>query len=213
MTRSQQAIKRLLDILFASLVVIVFWPLFLIVFIVVKLDSPGPVVFRQERLGKDGKPFTCYKFRTMVDDAPHVRKPDGSAYTGEDDPRITRVGRFLRKSSLDELPQFINVLKGEMSVVGPRPEQVDQVRYYTERQKRRLLVKPGMTSLASIRGRNELPWEERLDLDADYADNYSLGLDVHIFLSTLPLLLSARGAFGPQNVARSETTPTDTPDQ
>ncbi len=207
MTRAQQFTKRVLDFVFALLVLIIFWPVFLILYVIVKLDSPGPAIFRQERLGKDGKPFTCYKFRTMVDKAPHMRKADGSAYTGEDDPRITRVGRFLRKSSLDELPQFINVLKGDMSMVGPRPEQVDQVQYYSERHKKRLLVKPGMTSWASIRGRNELPWEKRLDLDAEYVESYSLGLDIRIFLLTLPMIISTRGAFGPQDEVGKDPTP------
>jgi lipopolysaccharide/colanic/teichoic acid biosynthesis glycosyltransferase len=105
----------------------------------------------------------------------------------------------MRKTSLDELPQFINILKGEMSVVGPRPEQVDQMRYYSERQKKRLLVKPGLTSWATIHGRNTLPWEERLDLDAEYIESYSLWMDLRIFLLTLPMLLSTRGAFGPQD--------------
>jgi lipopolysaccharide/colanic/teichoic acid biosynthesis glycosyltransferase len=212
MTRTQQVVKRALDLMFVVLVLIILWPIFLILYIVVRLDSPGPGIFRQKRLGKDGKPFTCYKFRTMIDHAPHLRKEDGSAYTGEDDPRITKVGRFLRKLSLDELPQFFNVLKGEMSMVGPRPEQVDQVRFYTDRQKKRLMVKPGMTSLASIRGRNTLPWEQRLDLDAEYVENYSLGLDVRIFLLTLPLLLSSRGVFGPQDQDQSESMSSEKPD-
>jgi lipopolysaccharide/colanic/teichoic acid biosynthesis glycosyltransferase len=207
MTRAQQLTKRVLDFVFALLVLIIFWPVFLILYVIVKVDSPGPAIFRQERLGKDSKPFTCYKFRTMVDNAPHMRKPDGSAYTGADDPRITRVGRFLRKSSMDEPPQFFNVLNGDMSMVGPRPEQVDQVRYYTERHKKRLLVKPGMTSWASIRGRNELAWEQRLDIDAEYVENYSLGLDVRIFLLTLPMLISTRGAFGPQDEAGADPSP------
>lgn len=212
MTRGQRGIKRVLDFIFAMLALLVLWPLFLLLYIIVKLDSRGPGIFRQERLGKDGVPFTCYKFRTMVEDAPHVRKEDGSAYTGADDPRITRVGRFLRKTSLDELPQLFNVLKGDMSMVGPRPEQVDQVRYYTERQKKRLLVRPGMTSLASIRGRNALPWEKRLDLDAEYVEDYSLGLDVRIFVLTVPLLLSTRGAYGPQESRRADSMRTDLPD-
>lgn len=212
MMRMQQIIKRILDFFFALLVVILFWPVFFVLYIIVRLDSPGPGFFRQQRLGKDGKPFTCYKFRTMMQDAPHLRKENGSAYTGADDPRITRVGRFLRKTSLDELPQFFNILKGDMSLIGPRPEQVDQIRYYTERQKKRLLVKPGMTSLASVRGRNTLPWEKRLDLDAEYVESYSLGLDVRIFLLTVPMLLSTRGAYGPQESNRGESMRTDTPE-
>ncbi len=209
MTRTQEAIKRFLDIAFSVLVIALLWPLFLLLYIIVRLDSPGPGIFRQSRLGRGGNPFTCYKFRTMVADAPHLRKPDGSAYTGEDDPRFTRVGRFLRKTSLDELPQFFNVLKGDMSVVGPRPEQVDQVRYYSERQRKRLQVKPGMTSWATIHGRNTLPWEKRLDLDADYVENYSLGLDVRIFLLTVPMLLSTRGAFGPQEETQPDSKASD----
>lgn len=205
MTYSQQAIKRVLDFLFSLLVIAILWPLFLLLYLVVRIDSPGPGIFRQARLGKGRQPFTCYKFRTMVADAPQLRKPDGSAYTGEDDPRLTRAGRFLRKTSLDELPQFFNVLIGDMSVVGPRPEQLDQIRYYSERQKKRLLVKPGMTSLAAIRGRNTLPWEERLDLDAEYVERYSLGLDVRIFLQTLPMLLSTRGVFGSQEEDQAES--------
>ena len=210
MTGVQQAIKRFLDIVFSALVIVVLWPVFLLLYIVVRIDSQGPGIFRQSRLGRGGKPFTCYKFRTMVADAPHIRKPDGSAYTGADDPRITRVGHFLRKTSLDELPQFFNVLKGDMSIVGPRPEQVDQVRYYSERQKKRLLVKPGMTSWATIHGRNTLPWEKRLELDADYVENYSLALDARIFLLTIPMLLSTRGAFGPQEEIQPDpVTPDD----
>jgi lipopolysaccharide/colanic/teichoic acid biosynthesis glycosyltransferase len=199
MTPIEKVVKRVLDFLFSLLVIAILWPLLLLLYVIVRLDSPGPGIFRQPRLGQGGKPFTCYKFRTMIPDAPHLRKEDGSAYTGEDDPRVTGVGRFLRKTSLDELPQFFNVLKGDMSVVGPRPEQVDQIRFYTVRQKKRLQVKPGMTSLASIRGRNALPWEQRLDLDAEYVENYSLALDVRIFFLTLPVLLSTRGVFGPQD--------------
>ena len=205
MTRAQQGFKRLLDLMFSILVIVVTWPLFLLLYAAVRIDSPGPGIFHQDRLGKGGKPFTCYKFRTMVVNAPHLRKPDGSAYTGDDDPRFTRIGRFLRRTSLDELPQFFNILKGDMSMIGPRPEQVDQIRYYTERQKKRLLVKPGMTSWATIHGRNALPWEKRLDLDAEYVENYSLGLDARIFLLTLPMLLSTSGAFGPQDEVESET--------
>ena len=205
MTRAQQGFKRLLDLMFSILVIVVTWPLFLLLYAAVRIDSPGPGIFHQDRLGKGGKPFTCYKFRTMVVNAPHLRKPDGSAYTGDDDPRFTRIGRFLRRTSLDELPQFFNILKGDMSMIGPRPEQVDQIRYYTERQKKRLLVKPGMTSWAAIHGRNALPWEKRLDLDAEYVENYSLGLDARIFLLTLPMLLSTSGAFGPQDEVESET--------
>jgi lipopolysaccharide/colanic/teichoic acid biosynthesis glycosyltransferase len=204
MTQFQQIFKRVLDVFFSAALLIVLWPLILVLYVIVKIDSPGPGIFHQARLGKHGEPFTCYKFRTMVMDAPQMRRPDGSAYTGADDPRITRVGRFLRRTSLDELPQFINILKGDMSVVGPRPEQMDQIRYYTERQKQRLLVKPGLTSWAMIHGRNVLPWKERLELDAEYVEQYSLWLDVRIFMLTLPILLTTRGVFGPQDEMQTD---------
>jgi len=152
----ETVVKRLVDIVISTVVLLVLSPILLLIAFTVRLTSPGPVLFRQTRVGKDGKPFTCYKFRTMYVDAPDIRNPDGSSFNAPDDPRVTRVGRFLRKTTLDELPQFINVLKGDMSIVGPRPDLPDQVRFYSERHKKRLLVKPGMTGWAWIHGRNSI---------------------------------------------------------
>jgi lipopolysaccharide/colanic/teichoic acid biosynthesis glycosyltransferase len=155
----------------------------------IKLDSRGPVFFRQDRMGQDGKAFRIWKFRSMTDKSEHT----GMGYaTGRADPRITRVGRVLRPFSLDELPQIFNILKGEMSLVGPRPTLKYQVDQYTPHQRRRLAAKPGMTSLASVRGRNDLPWAERIELDVWYVEHWSLWLDLKILARTPWVALVSR---------------------
>jgi len=191
----QRIIKRLMDVFLSLLIIGLFSPLFFLIFLIIRLDSKGPAIFRQVRAGKNGRPFICYKFRTMYVGAPDIRNPDGSTFNAEDDPRVTRVGRFLRKTSLDELPQFINVLKGDMSLVGPRPDLIDQIQYYKEEEKRRLSVKPGITGLAQISGRNSIPWEQRKYLDLEYIKNYSLWLDISILLRTIPCVIMQRGVF------------------
>lgn len=158
MSPVQGALKRLMDITLSLLALALSSPLSLLIALLIKLDSRGPALFRQTRVGEDGKPFTCYKFRTMYIDASDIRSPDGSTFNAEGDPRLTRVGRFLRKTTLDEPPQLINVLKGDMSLVGPRPDLPDQLALYSERDKKRLQVKPGMTGWAWIHGRNSIPW-------------------------------------------------------
>jgi lipopolysaccharide/colanic/teichoic acid biosynthesis glycosyltransferase len=181
--------KRLIDMLGAGVALIVLSPLIAAVALAVKFTSPGRVIFRQRRLGRGGRPFDLYKFRSMRTDAPDVRNPDGSAYTGEDDPRVTPVGRFIRKTSLDELPQLVNVLLGDMSLVGPRPDQADQIRFYDDVEKRKLLVKPGITGLAQISGRNEISWKMRKALDVRYVEEQSLWLDLEILFKTIPYVL------------------------
>lgn len=168
-------------------------PLMLICWLLVWLTSAGPVLFQQQRVGLNGRPFSLIKFRTMMHNAPVLRNADGSAYTGDDDPRITRIGQFLRKTSLDELPQLWNVLRGEMSIVGPRPDQVDQLQYYTEAEKLKLRVKPGLTGLAQINGRNAIPWQARKALDVDYVNRQSLALDILIIVKTIPCVLFRSG--------------------
>ena len=195
MTIQQRVAKRLMDVILSTLALVLGWPLFLLIAVLIKLDSPGPALFSQARLGKDGQPFDCLKFRTMYINAPDIRNPDGSTYNAEDDPRVTRLGRFLRKSTLDELPQFINVLKGEMSVVGPRAEIVDAIRLYGEQDKKRLLVKPGMTGWAFIHGRNTVPLPRRRELDIEYVENYSFWRDIAIFLRTIPYVLLRKGVY------------------
>jgi lipopolysaccharide/colanic/teichoic acid biosynthesis glycosyltransferase len=189
MPNSGNASGRLRDLLIASMVLLVLSPLFLACWLAVRLCSPGPILFRQRRLGLHGRPFNVLKFRSMIHNAPDLRNSDGSAYTGANDARVTRVGRFLRRTSLDELPQLFNVLKGEMSLVGPRPDQVDQVCFYTETEKRKLNVKPGITGLAQIGGRNNISWERRKALDVEYADRQSFWLDLSILAKTIPYVL------------------------
>ena len=185
--------KRLLDILVSLVGLIVMAPLFAIVGLAIRLDSKGPVFFVQKRVGKDGKRFRTYKFRTMIQGA--ADQGAGFYIEGEDDPRITQVGKILRRWSLDELPQFINILRGEMSVVGPRPTLLYQVEQYDQFQRRRLEVKPGITGWAQIHGRNVLSWPDRIEYDVWYVDNWTFGLDLEIILKTLPVLLKREGLY------------------
>lgn len=184
--------KRFLDVALSGMVLIITFPVIVGCALAVWWTSPGPIFFRQRRLGLRGRSFCVLKFRSMVHNAPDMRNADGSAYTGDDDPRVTRVGRFLRKASLDELPQLFNVLRGDMSLVGPRPDQVDQIRFYTETEKRKLLVRPGITGLAQISGRNSISWERRKALDVEYVDRQSFFLDLSIVARTIPYVLLRR---------------------
>ncbi len=168
----------------------------------IKLDSPGPAIFKQVRIGKDGKPFTTYKFRTMVADAEarkaelaQLNEADGPIFKIRDDPRQTRVGRFLRRSSLDELPQLWNVVRDEMSLVGPRPQIPDEVAQYDEWHHRRLEVKPGLTGLWQVLGRSDTSFDDMVRLDIYYAENWSPLMDLRILLETIPAVLSGKGAY------------------
>jgi exopolysaccharide biosynthesis polyprenyl glycosylphosphotransferase len=188
---TQAFIKRIMDLVIAMLLFIpalFIWP---VIVFRIKMDSKGPSIFKQERIGKDGKPFLLYKFRTMYVDTPLFQE----APEQPDDPRITGVGRFLRKYSLDELPQLINVLKGDMSMVGPRPEMPFIVSKYEDWQRRRLSVKPGITGLWQIVGRKKLPLYQNLEYDFYYIKNQSLLLDLIILWKTIPAVLFGKGAF------------------
>ena len=190
----QKIIKRTFDFLGGLIGLAILTPFFWIIAILIKLDSPGPVFFRYERIGKDGKSFKPFKFRTMKEGA----IKEGLGYNvAENDERITRIGRFLRRWGIDEFPQMINVLKGEMSLVGPRPTLRYQVEKYNDFQKKRLLIKPGITGWALIHGRNLLSWEERIKYDAWYVENWSLWLDFKIILKTFYLIFIKReGIYG-----------------
>ena len=180
-------IKRIFDFMASLIGIIILLPFFAMIAILIKLDSKGPVLFIQTRAGKDGKPFRVYKFRTMVKNA----EEKGPGYFVEkNDSRITRVGSFLRKYSLDELPQLINVLKGEMSLVGPRPTLMYQVEEYDDYQWRRLEVKPGITGWAQVNGRNELTWPEKIKHDVWYVDNRSFWLDLKIIFMTFRVVFT-----------------------
>ena len=181
--------SRVLDVLLAAGALAVLGPLLLAGAMAVRLSSPGPALFIQWRLGRDGRPFRLYKFRSMFHHAPDRRNADGSACSGDDDPRLTRLGRWLRRTSLDELPQLANVLVGDMALVGPRPDQVDQLAYYTDEERAKLAVRPGLTGLAQISGRNHISWPRRKALDVEYVERRSLGLDLAILLRTVPYVL------------------------
>ena len=193
MKEIQIMIKHGLDKLIAFILLIAVSPVFLIIALGIKLTSKGPIFFIQDRVGKDGKDFKIYKFRTMVQNAEHI---GSGIYTEENDPRITKIGRFLRKTSLDELPQLINILKGDMSIIGPRPTLRYQVDKYNEYQMGRLKMRPGVTGLAQVNGRNSLPWSKRIEYDIEYVNNYSLWLDLKIMIKTVKVVLTAEGVYG-----------------
>jgi lipopolysaccharide/colanic/teichoic acid biosynthesis glycosyltransferase len=176
----------------ASLVLAAASPLLALAALLIKLESRGPVFYRQRRVGRNGEAFQLWKLRTMV---PGAETMGAGIYVVEGDPRITRVGRFLRRFSLDELPNLVNVLRGEMAIVGPRPTVQEQVDRYTERQRRRLEVRPGITGWAQINGRTSLPWPERIELDVWYVEHRSLWLDVRILARTARMLASGRGLY------------------
>ena len=194
--------KRALDITVAAALLVLAAPLMLLIALAIKLDSPGPVIFRQRRVGKDGRPFTFYKFRGMVADAEarlhevaHLNEVDGPIFKSRRDPRVTRVGRVLRRTSLDELPQLWNVLRGDMSLVGPRPPLPTEVTRYEPWQRDRLLVPGGITGLWQVSGRNLLGFEDMVRLDLEYITRWSLWLDLRILLRTILVVLTARGAY------------------
>jgi exopolysaccharide biosynthesis polyprenyl glycosylphosphotransferase len=200
--RSTVAMKRVMDVLISASLLLLLSPFLTLIALAILLDSGRPVLFRQRRVGEDGKPFTMLKFRTMVIDA-EQRLPelidlaslDQPAFKIQNDPRVTRVGRFLRRTSLDELPQLINVLRGQMSLVGPRPEEEAIVALYDERQRGRLAVKPGVTGPMQVYGRSDLTFEERLAMERDYLDNLSLLTDLAILLRTPRAIIRGDGAY------------------
>lgn len=185
-------LKRLIDIVASLAALLILMPVLLLVALAIRHDSEGEVIFRQARLGRFGKPFYIYKFRTMVKDA--ETKGTGMR-TSSDDPRITRIGGYLRTFSIDELPQLLNILKGEMSLIGPRPAPVKHWDNYSEEQKKRLLVRPGVTGWAQVNGRNTIPWDERIKKDIWYVENYSLWLDARILCKTVSSVLGKKGIY------------------
>ena len=194
--------KRAVDLLVALLSLLVLSPLIVIIAMAIKLTSPGPILFRQNRLGKNGVPFRLYKFRTMQQHAPAIRSADGSAFVGVGDSRLTRIGKFLRDYTLDEIPQLINVLRGDMSVIGPRPDLVEQFELYDELMKRKLEIKPGLACLSLLGGRNSLSWYKRAELDVYYVDHHSFWLDVEIFFKGCVSVLQRRGVYYSQDYDR-----------
>lgn len=201
--RRYLAVSRVMDVMFSAAALVVFAPVILFAIAVIRLTSRGGAIFLQQRAGLGGRPFTMYKLRTMyagADDDKELFRGSNAFRTGpsfkmKNDPRVTWVGRWLRQLSIDELPQFYNVLRGEMALVGPRPLPMDEVRADTGEQRLRLSVKPGITCLWQVSGRTEIPYEEWLALDVWYVRNRSLSLDVQILARTVPAVLSRRGAY------------------
>lgn len=195
-------VKEVMDRLGAGAGLILLAPVLAVVALAVKLDSPGPVLFRQVRVGAGGRRFRIIKFRSMASDAethmPHLRdlnESDGPLFKMANDPRVTRIGKLLRRSSVDELPQLLNVLRGHMSLVGPRPPLPSEVADYTDAERRRLLVKPGLTGLWQVGGRSSLTWQDSVRLDLGYVESWSVPLDLRILARTLPAVLRRHGAF------------------
>ena len=185
-------LSRALDVVLAAVGLAVSAPVLAAAAVAIRLESPGPVLYRQRRVGRRGEQFELLKLRTMVAGAERV---GAGMAVNAGDPRITRTGRVLRRFSIDELPNLVNVLRGEMAIVGPRPTIQAQVDQYTDRQRRRLEVKPGITGWAQVNGRASLPWHERIELDVWYVDNRSLRLDLRILAMTVRLLLSGHGLY------------------
>jgi len=186
------ALSRALDLVLAAVALALTSPVLALAALAVRLESPGPIIFRQRRVGLHGRPFEMLKLRTMVVGAEHT---GAGLAVDQGDARITRVGALLRRLSLDELPNLVNVIRGEMSVVGPRPTLPVQVETYTAHQRRRLEVRPGITGWAQVNGRASLPWPERIELDVWYVEHRSLALDVRILLRTVRLLLTGSGLY------------------
>ena len=184
--------KRAMDVVIASVGLLVGGPVLVAAMAAIRLESPGHPIYRQRRIGRDGEPFDLYKLRTMVHGAEHM---GAGMAVDEGDSRITRVGAFLRRTSLDELPNLVNVLRGDMSIVGPRPTIPVQVEQYTERQRGRLAVKPGITGWAQVNGRASLPWADRIELDLWYVEHQSLRLDLRILARTVAILVRGEGLY------------------
>ena len=202
LSRKGQVTKRVVDVIGSLTALIVCAPLMALVAVAIRLDSPGPAIFRQIRLTKDERPFTCFKFRTMRQDAEAAQDEliertngDRRQFKMREDPRCTRIGRVLRRFSLDEFPQFFNVLLGDMSIVGPRPPMPSEVELYLEWHRRRLEVQAGITGMWQVSGRSDLSFDEAALLDIWYAENWSLLLDLKIMLKTVAVILTGRGAY------------------
>src|SRR5205085_1658559 len=193
---------RLVDIVVATLLLLLGSPFWLFIALVIRISSSGAVVYKQTRIGLNGRPFKVYKFRSMYKNADQVlsalfehNEAQGPLFKIKDDPRVTAVGKFLRRTSFDEIPQLINVLRGEMSLVGPRPPLPHEVSQYEEWQKGRLAIKPGMTGLWQVRGRSNISFDEGVLMDLYYIENWSLRLYFQILLRTIPAVLFSRGAY------------------
>lgn len=195
-------IKRFFDIIVSAVGLIVLLPFFLLIALAIKLDSRGPIFFTQDRLGLNAVLFTIYKFRSMC-----LGAEKGGVYETKDDPRVTRVGKFLRRTSINELPQFVNIIKGDMALIGPRPVLTYHpwpLENYTEEQKKRFKVKPGVTGWAQVNGRKNLPWDERIAYDTEYVENLSFSFDLKIFFMTIVKVLTMQDSYNVGETVKKE---------
>lgn len=188
-------VKRLIDIITAILALPLWLLILLIVGPIIYIQDRGPIFYNAGRLGKNGKVFKMYKFRSMKMNAPDIRNADGSTYNAEDDPRLTSVGKFIRKTSIDETPQIINILKGDMSVIGPRPDLPEHMNLYEGEESRKLEIRPGVTGYSQAYFRNTIPWKERIINDIYYIDNLSLWIDIKIFFKTVVSVLKREDVY------------------
>jgi exopolysaccharide biosynthesis polyprenyl glycosylphosphotransferase len=200
--RGRAAVKRALDVIGSAVLLLVFWPVMLAAAIAIRVRDGGPVLYRQERVGREGEPFTVLKFRTMhngaheeISELAHLNEAEGHFFKLRDDPRVTRTGRFLRRWSIDEFPQLWNVLRGDMSLVGPRPPLPEEVEKYEPWHLRRLRVRPGVTGVWQVSGRSDVPFDEAVRMDVFYIENWSLGYDLYLLAKTVKAVVSLRGAW------------------
>ena len=191
----QHFFKRVLDLIISILVLPLLFLLVVILGPIIYLEDKGPIFYNAPRVGKGGKSFIMFKFRSMKVNAPDLVMEDGSTYNGADDPRMTKIGAFMRRTSLDEMPQFLNVLFGDMSVIGPRPDLKRETELYEGDEGDKLLVKPGITGYAAAYGRNSLPWHERLKMDVYYVHHLTFAFDVKIFFKTITTVLKQEGVY------------------
>lgn len=194
----RSCIKRLLDLFFSLCLLPLIFPVCLVLCLMIAAEDKGTPFYNAARLGKDGKVFHMFKLRTMKQNAPDIRNSDGSTYSGEDDPRLTVCGRWIRKFSLDELPQILNIIKGDMSFIGPRPDLPSQKQFYEGNESEKLSVKPGLTGYAQAYGRNANAWKDRIKLDIFYVRNLSFWLDIKILIRTVFTVLRAENVFTPK---------------
>lgn len=197
-------IKRIIDICISILFMPIYILLFIIIAPIIYFSDKGPVFYNAERLGKHGKIFKMYKFRTMKVNSEDIRNEDGSTYNGEDDPRVTKVGKFLRKTSIDEVPQILNVLKGDMSLVGPRPDLPEHIKQYEGNEVRKLNIRPGITGYNQAYYRNSVEWKERIKNDIYYIDNISFIMDIKVILKTILTVFKHEGVYINKDVNKEE---------
>jgi lipopolysaccharide/colanic/teichoic acid biosynthesis glycosyltransferase len=195
--------KRGIDIILAIIVLPIWFIILVIVGPIIYFQDKGSIFYNAPRLGKDGRIFKMYKFRSMKINAPDIRNEDGSTFNSEDDPRLTKIGKFIRKTSIDETPQLLNIIKGDMSIIGPRPDLPEHHELYEGNEKRKLEIRPGVTGYNQAYYRNAVPWKERIQHDIYYIDNLSFWLDIKIFLKTAVSVLKHDAVFVPENSKKS----------